>query len=54
MKNPKAGASMENTGGIRKIRVAFNGKGKSGGSRVCIKSICKLQEYFRWKYLFNN
>lgn len=35
MENPDAGVLMANTGGIRKIRVAFNGKGKRGGARVC-------------------
>ena len=36
LKNPSAGAIMEGTGGIRKIRFALdNNKGKSGGIRVC-------------------
>ena len=32
--NPQAGAVIQGTGGIRKIRFAFEGKGKSGGVRV--------------------
>ena len=33
--NANKGVLMRNTGGIRKIRVPLNGKGKSGGARVC-------------------
>ena len=32
--NPKAGNLIEGTGGVRKLRWASKGKGKSGGSRV--------------------
>lgn len=32
--NPKAGNVMQGTGGVRKLRWASKGKGKSGGSRV--------------------
>ena len=32
--NPKSGTLMQGTGGIRKLRWASKGKGKSGGSRV--------------------
>jgi hypothetical protein len=32
--NPEAGDLMENLGGIRKVRFAAKGKGKSGGVRV--------------------
>ena len=35
LKNPEAGPVMEGTGGIRKVRFALPGRGKSGGSRVC-------------------
>ena len=35
LKNPEAGALMQGTGGIRKLRVAFNNRGKSGSARVC-------------------
>ncbi len=33
--NPTKGAVMQGTGGLRKIRVAFDGRGKSGSARVC-------------------
>lgn len=33
-RHPEAGAVMEGTGGLRKIRVAHGGRGKSGGTRV--------------------
>ena len=32
--NPKAGTLIQGSGGIRKLRWASKGKGKSGGSRV--------------------
>jgi len=32
--NPKDGTLIQGTGGIRKLRWALKGKGKSGGSRV--------------------
>lgn len=35
LKNPNAGAVMRGTGGLRKMRFAFEGMGKSGSSRVC-------------------
>ena len=35
LKNPEAGALMQGTGGIRKLRVAFKNRGKSGSARVC-------------------
>ena len=34
LKNPKAGAVIEGSGGVRKLRFAIPGKGKSGGARV--------------------
>ncbi|WP_255468865.1 type II toxin-antitoxin system RelE/ParE family toxin [Reyranella sp. CPCC 100927] len=33
-KNPAAGDVIKDTGGVRKIRVAVGGRGKSGGARV--------------------
>ena len=33
--NPQKGDVMQGTGGLRKSRVAFEGKGKSGSARVC-------------------
>lgn len=35
IKNPEAGDVMVGTGGLRKLRFAFDGKGKSGSARVC-------------------
>ena len=32
--NPKVGAVIQATGGLRKVRVASKGKGKRGGARV--------------------
>jgi hypothetical protein len=32
--NPRAGAVMRNTGGVRKVRAAIQGRGKSGSTRV--------------------
>lgn len=33
--NPRKGDVIPGTGGLRKIRISFEGKGKSGGGRVC-------------------
>ena len=33
--NPASGDLMQGTGGLRKLRIAFEGKGKSGSGRVC-------------------
>jgi hypothetical protein len=34
LQNPQAGTVMRGTGGLRKIRTAFEGRGKSGSGRV--------------------
>lgn len=34
LKNPKIGVVIKNTGGIRKMRFAFEHRGKSGSTRV--------------------
>jgi hypothetical protein len=34
LKNPKAGKVIQGTKGLRKIRIAFDGQGKSGSGRV--------------------
>ena len=34
LKNPKAGKIIRGTKGLRKLCIAFEGKGKSGGGRV--------------------
>ena len=33
--NPTKGDPMKGTGGLRKIRIAFENRGKSGSGRVC-------------------
>ncbi len=33
--DPEAGALMRDTGGLRKLRVPLEGRGKRGGARVC-------------------
>lgn len=33
--NPQKGDIIQGTGGLRKIRIAFEGRGKSGSARVC-------------------
>ena len=33
--NPNKGDLMQGTGGLRKIRVAFDGRGKSSSARAC-------------------
>jgi hypothetical protein len=34
LQNPKAGEVIRGTGGLRKIRIAFEGRGKSGSGRI--------------------
>ncbi len=33
--DPEAGVLMQDTGGLRKLRVPLEGRGKRGGARVC-------------------
>jgi hypothetical protein len=33
-RHPKAGDIVQSTGGVRKMRIALPGRGKSGGARV--------------------
>ena len=35
MHNPEIGAVIQGTGGLRKMRFAYEGRGKSGSTRVC-------------------
>ena len=35
MQNPEIGPVMRGTGGLRKMRFAYEGRGKSGSTRVC-------------------
>lgn len=35
LQNPEAGALMQGTGGLRKLRFALDNRGKSGSARIC-------------------
>lgn len=35
LRDPEIGVMMQGPGGIRKIRIAFNHRGKSGSARAC-------------------
>ena len=39
LENPKVGDVMCGTGGLRKMRFAYNNRGKSGSARVCYLDI---------------
>ena len=49
--NPSKGDLMKGTGGLRKLRIAFEGRGKSGSGRVCYvdfvvyEKICLITAY---------
>lgn len=45
-KTPKRAYSCRGTGGLRKIRFAFENRGKSGSSRVCYVDIVVKQTVF--------
>jgi len=49
LKNPKVGRVIQGTGGLRKIRIPLNEKGKRGGARVIYVDI-ELKECI---YLIN-
>ena len=52
LKNPKSGAVMQGTGGLRKLRFAFPGRGKSGSCRVLyIDFVIDESIYFIFAYL---
>lgn len=40
--NPKIGDVMQGTGGLRKVRFAFEDRGKSGSARVVYVDFCSL------------
>lgn len=44
--NPGAGVIMRGTGGVRKIRIALHGRGKSGGARVIYYYAGKMQRVY--------
>lgn len=52
--NPKVGDVIQGTGGLRKVRVASQGKGKRGGSRVIYYYLNDMQRiYFLTVYAKN-
>jgi hypothetical protein len=49
--DPRAGAVIPGTGGVRKLRVAFAGRGKSGSGRIIsIHVVSKAKVYFLLLY----
>lgn len=42
MQNPEVGVVMQGTGGLRKMRFAYEGRGKSGSVRVCYVDFVSL------------
>jgi hypothetical protein len=44
--SPQAGDLMKETGGCRKVRIAKDGVGKSGGYRVTRGSVAAIFRYF--------
>ena len=44
--NPTAGKVMVGTGGLKKIRFAFEGKGKSGSARVCYVDFVAFEKIY--------
>ena len=46
LRNPEAGDMMVGTGGLRKIRVAFDGRGKSGSARLCYVDFSFFQKLY--------
>ena len=46
IKNPDAGDTMVGTGGLKKIRYAFKGRGKSGSARVCYVDFAAFEKNY--------
>ena len=46
IKNPDAGDIMVGTGGLKKIRYAFEGRGKSGSARVCYVDFASFEKNY--------
>lgn len=44
--NPQKGDVMQGTGGLRKLRIAFEGKGKSGSGRVCYVDFAVFEKIY--------
>ena len=51
LRNPKAGDTIQGTGGIRKIRIPMDNTGKRGGGRVIYVDI-EVKEIIYGNYLF--
>jgi hypothetical protein len=45
LQNPKAGAVIRGTKGLRKIRIAFEGQGKSGSGRVAYMTLPSMRQF---------
>lgn len=46
MQNPEVGVVMQGTGGLRKMRFAYEGRGKSGSVRVCYVDFVSLDTVY--------
>ena len=46
IKNPDAGNTMVGTGGLKKLRYAFKGRGKSGSARVCYVDFASFKKNY--------
>ena len=46
MHHPEAGDLITGTGGVRKLRFAFLGRGKSGSARVCYVDFAKYETVY--------
>ena len=46
IKNPDASVVMVGTGGLKKIRYAFKGRGKSGSARVCYVDFASFEKNY--------
>lgn len=44
--NPTKGDLMQGTGGLRKLRIAFEGRGKSGSGRVCYVNFAVYEKIY--------
>ena len=45
LQDPEAGALMQGTGGLRKLRFAFENRGKSGSARVLRETVFLITAY---------
>ena len=44
--NPTKGDLIQGTGGLRKLRIAFEGRGKSGSGRVCYVDFAEYERIY--------